>query len=149
MKSLALSSCLAVASLAATAEPKDPARVAADWKSHMDQALAPLLAKGPLGLTVTGSPQPGSPPDMAPRASQPPRPRRDGDVLELPPGLQIDPGILKIVPDNGTPPPGAKPWNYNGRKFWLIPITSPSYDAPNNQVPAVLPNNLPPGTPPK
>ena len=126
MKTLVLSACLVASPLAVTDEPKDPAQVAAGWKNNVDQALAPLLAKGPLGLTVAGSPQPGSPHDMAPRPARSHRTRQNGDGLEIPPGVLIDPGILKIVPDNGTPPPGAKPWFYRGQKFWLIPIDAPA-----------------------
>ncbi len=159
MKTLALSACLAVSTTAGAAEANEPAQVAADWNRMVEEARAPLLSPGLLGL---GTSAPGAltvQHGAAPWTPPPPRPRRNGDVLEVPPGLRMDPGIQKIVPDDGMPPPGARPWYYRGQKFWIIPIDRPGeekaasvgplYDAPNYRVPMVLPNSQPPGAKPK
>jgi hypothetical protein len=155
MKIPHLLASLALSTTASAAELKDPGQVAADWNRTMDEARQPVLAPGQLGL----GPAPAGPLDLTPPAvSRPPRPRRNGDVIEIPPDLRMDPGILKIIPGAETPPRGAKPWYYRGQKFWLIPLTRPGddevadpgprYDAPNYRVPRVLPDQKPPGTKP-
>lgn len=117
MKTLALSACLAVVATTPAAVLKDPAQVAADWNQTIADTRAPVLSDGPLGLTV-------APPVLAasPAASLP-RPRFKNDILEVPPGWQIDPKMEHNVPGT-TPPRGAKPWYYRGQKFWIIPIAS-------------------------
>lgn len=148
-----------MAATAAAAELKEPAQVAADWDRTIADARAPVLSDGPLGLSAT-PPGPLTVRSGAePRARRSPRLRRNGDVLEVPPNLQLDPGIQKVIPDTDTPPPGAKPWYYRGQKFWIIPISDPDVDpaspvgplldAPNYRVPLVLPDQQPPGTNPK
>lgn len=159
MKPLPLSACLAMTAMAAAAELKEPAQVAAGWNQTIADARAPVLSPGSLELTATAPGPLTFQSDLAPRPLQATRPRRNGDVLEVPPNLQMDPGILKIIPDGETPPPGAKPWYYRGQKFWLIPIANPReghvtsegphYDAPNYQVPQVLPDQQPPGAKPQ
>lgn len=119
MKTLALSACLAVAASTATAGLKDPAVVASDWNQTIAAARAPVLSDGPLGLNAA---PPASAPTFDPPAKAP-RARFKGDVLQVPPGWQLDPGFEHVRPGE-TPPKGAKPWSYRGQKFWIIPIAS-------------------------
>jgi len=159
MKPLTLSACLAVAATAAAAELKEPSQVASDWNQTIADAREPVLSPGSLGLSAT-TPGPLTFQSGAePRPRRSPRLRRNGDVFEVPPNQQLDPGIQKVIPGTDTPPPGAKPWYYRGQKFWLIPVSQPDVDpaspvgplldAPNYRVPQVLPDQQPPGTKPK
>jgi hypothetical protein len=159
MKPLSLSACLAMAATAAAAELKEPSQVASDWNKTIAAARQPVLSDGPLGLSATAPGPLTFHAGAEPRPLRSPRPRRNGDVLEMPPNLQMDPGIQKIIPGGETPPPGAKPWYYRGQKIWLIPISKPDVDpaspvgplldAPNYRVPQVLPDHQPPGTKPQ
>jgi hypothetical protein len=148
-----------MAATAAATELKEPSQVAADWDRTIADARAPVLSDGPLGLSATAPGPQTFQSGAEPRPRRAPRPRRNGDVLEVPPDLQMDPGIQKVIPGTGTPPPGAKPWYYRGQKFWLIPISDPDvdpaspagplYNAPNYRVPQVLPDQQPPAASPK
>lgn len=159
MKPLSLSACLAMAATAAAAELKEPAQVASDWNKTIADARQPVLPDGPLGLSAAAPGPLTFQAGAEPRPPLLPRLRQNGDVLEVPPNLRMDPDMLKMIPDGETPPPGAKPWYYRGQKFWLIPISnpreghtaseSPLYDAPNYRVPHVPPDQQPPGTKPE
>lgn len=140
MKNLTLSACLAVAATASATEMKDPEEVAGEWNQTIEAAREPVLPAEPLGLTATTQrsiPLPSGPIQRiqgsggieplydAPRGTAPEsRIRRNGDVLEIPQDLPIDPRFVRIVPGSDKPPPDAKPWYYRGQKSWLIPIAS-------------------------
>ena len=134
MKTLHLLASFAVAVTVVGADLKDPSEVAQSWEENTYVGHAQFT--GDLSLrrqTVFPAPYATWPVFISDCWSYKPRvpdPRekfklhRNGDVLEVPPDLNSDKGILKILADSDKLPPGAKPWDYRGQKFWLIPIAS-------------------------
>lgn len=120
MKTLPWLACLAVTATAFASNPKDPAIVARDWNKAIADARQPMLSPGSLGLSA---PRPGTSTFQHEARPPPPRPRRSGDVVEIPSGMPGDPRMVTVVPGE-MPPPGAKPWYYRGQKYWLIPIAT-------------------------
>jgi hypothetical protein len=118
MNRLPLVACLAVATTAASADPKDPSIVAGDWRQTIEEARQPMLSPGLLGLRANQADpvKLQSAPTPAPS-----RLRRNGDVVEVPSDWSGDSRMVKVAPGE-TPPRGAKPWYYRGQKFWIIPI---------------------------
>lgn len=154
MKNLLLSACLVASPLAATAEPKDPAQVAADWKSNMAQALSPLLAKGPLGLTASGpgamtyrvesppAPVFGVRPAPQPETAPPPSAAADKREVLVVPG-DLDPKILheasgdldpKILHRRGPKqPPPLQPFKPIDPRLQPPPVAPAETAVPGNK----------------
>lgn len=115
MKSLFWPACLAVATTASAVELKSPAEVAREWKRTVEEA--PMLAVAPDASLREQCPPP---PAFSIRGTDP-RPAWD-------PKRGPSPFDLRIVPDPLRPqhrPRGAKPYEFNGEIYWLVPLTSP------------------------
>lgn len=134
MKIPHLLASLAVAATAVAAVLKDSSEVARAWEENTFVAFPPrTLNLGLQAQIVHPAPYAAWPVIISDCWSYKPRVpdprekfklRRNGDVLEMPSALNFDEGFLKIVPDGVKLPPGAKPWDYRGQEFWLIPIAS-------------------------
>ncbi len=111
MKTLLLLAPLALAATVAAADLKEPATVARDWNRAVKENPPPLVAD--LGLRATNPPAsafqvwpPTETPEWNPRKNPAPF-----SPLIRPPGYQ-----------DGPAPRGAKPYQFNGETYWLIPI---------------------------
>ena len=128
--------CLAVTSTAVAADLKDPAVVVRDWNQAVEQIREPSVPLNNLreqsdALTITPlerifradnlTPQrpfqKSAPRDGSPRIL--PSPRSPGPLYDAP-----NYRVPDVLPDNM--PPDSKLWEYNGRKYWLIPL-GPDY----------------------
>lgn len=118
MNKLPLFASLAVAAMATAADLKDPAAVARDWHNTIAQAgqFAPSAktlreqSAAPATTAQTGIFRSETPPPLIP--PRPSEPLYDAPSSQVP----------RVLPDNL--PPGAKPWRYDGRTYWLIPLGS-------------------------
>jgi len=121
MKTPPLLACLAFATTAIAVELKSPDVVADEWSRITENASPPPLPQNPIGLAATSSPSlPPQPPATAPA----PRRQQKGDLFEVPFSSIPDKGFRVAVSDGEKIPPGAKAWFYQGKTYWLIPITS-------------------------
>lgn len=113
MKTLPVLACLAVTATAANL--KDPAEVAREWSQTVEQPS--FLGSTPRKLSepITG---PSPPAGAITFQSATPPPARPSEPLYDAPSYRVPP----VLPDNL--PPGAKPWRYNDRTYWLIPLGS-------------------------
>ena len=120
MNKLPLFAMLAVAATATAtataADLKDPAAVARDW--HNTIAQAGQLAPSPKTLREQSTAPATTPLTGIFRSETPPPPisTRPTEPLYDAPSSQVP----RVLPDNL--PPGAKPWHYDGRTYWLIPL---------------------------
>ena len=104
MKTPHLLACFAATTTAIAVELKTPAVVADEWNR------------------ITGEASPPPPPATAPVPVH--HERQHGDLFATPPGQDPDKGFRMAAPDGDKLPPGAKPWVYQGKTYWLIPIAS-------------------------
>jgi len=116
MRTLPLLACLAVTITAASAEPKDPAQVAGEWNSAIEQARNPDQASTTLkeqsaALVTTPLQRIFEAPPPRPAFS----PDRRAPSLDVPSdrGSHFQPNRM---------PRGAKPWHYGDQTYWLVPL---------------------------
>jgi len=123
MKTPHLLACFAATTTAIAVELKTPAVVADEWNRITGEASPPPLPQNPIGLAAAPSPSlPSPPPATAPVPVH--HERQHGDLFATPPGQDPDKGFRMAAPDGDKLPPGAKPWVYQGKTYWLIPIAS-------------------------
>lgn len=116
MKSLLLPVCFA-ATAAVAAELKDHAAVARDWQENAAQPSQPLTEDLSLRGTIASTQSALSVSELLQRFQ--PKPGR-----ELPfQRPRLDAPSQPERPDNL--PPGAKPYQFEGRTYWLIPLAAP------------------------
>ncbi|HWA27182.1 MAG TPA: hypothetical protein VG734_16115 [Lacunisphaera sp.] len=120
MKTPHLFATFAAAGSAAASTLIDPAQVMADWDRPVGGSGQLSLDPDSLALTA---PSPGHPTVGYFAPSPVNRPKRNGDVIEIPSDRLFDSKIIHGKPGE-LPPPGAKSWTYRGQQFWIIPITS-------------------------
>jgi hypothetical protein len=113
MKSLVLSACLVAVATVAAAELKDPAEVSKEWSKTADKPLAALADT--TGLRAM-SPNPFAFPQRTFDAEPAWKPKEEPAPFE---------GRIIRPPDYDPKhiPKGAKPYEFNGKTYWLIPIT--------------------------
>jgi hypothetical protein len=117
MKLALLTASLATAVVASAAELKDPDAVALDWKNSV--ALAPLITVPEPGLRNQVQP----PPVFSERSYQQQLPLWD----PRPAPAESSPFDGIIRPPDYDPkrqPKGAKPYQFKGDTYWLIPLTT-------------------------
>ena len=112
MKSLLLSACLVAAATVSAAELKDPAEVSKEWSKAADKPLAVLSES--TGLRAQ-CPTPPIFPERAFSTVPAWEPKKESSPFE---------GVIR--PPDYDPkrvPKGAKPYEFNGETYWIIPIT--------------------------
>ena len=113
MKPLLLSACLVAAATVTAAALKDPAEVSREWNKAAGQ---PLRAQSGIADLKAQCP----PPPIFPA-------REFGTVPVWEPRKEASPfegGIIRPPNyDSKRIPKGAKPYEFNGERYWLIPIT--------------------------
>lgn len=113
MKTLLLSACLVAAATVSAAELKDPAEVSREWKQTTDK---PLVAQADASDLRALSPAPALIPQRSFNPVPAWEPRKEPSPFE---------GVIR-PPDYNKPgekPKGAKPYEFNGETYWIIPIT--------------------------
>ena len=112
MKPLLLSACLVAAATVSAAELKDPTEVSREWEKA---AAQPVLAQAdPTDLRAL-SPNPFVAPERAFQAVPAWEPKKETSPFE---------GIIRPPEyDPKRVPKGAKPYEFNGETYWIIPIT--------------------------
>jgi hypothetical protein len=112
MKSLLLSACLVAAATVSAAELKDPAEVSKEWNKTMEQSLTAQAAMPDLRAL---SPNPFVVPERAFKSVPAWEPKKESSPFE---------GIIRPPEyDPKRVPKGAKPYEFNGETYWIIPIT--------------------------
>jgi len=112
MKSLLLSACLVAAATVSAAELKDPAEVSKEWSKTMEQSL---VAQAAIPDLRSLSPNPFVPPERAFQTVPAWEPKKEPSPFE---------GIIRPPEyDPKRVPKGAKPYEFNGETYWIIPIT--------------------------
>jgi hypothetical protein len=112
MKSLLLSACLVATSTVSAAELKDPAEVSQEWSKTVDGSL---VAKAPTSDLRSLSPNPFVLPERVFNTVPAWEPKKEPSPFE---GIIRPPGY-----DPKHVPKGAKPYEFNGETYWIIPIT--------------------------
>ena len=111
MQTALLVSALIAVTTAAAAEIKDPAVVSAEWQKSAEQMLA---APGPALTLREQCPVPERP------KSTPASPAKPRPVFEKPVPFE---GLVRPPKfDAKAIPHGAKPYQYRGETYWLVPI---------------------------
>jgi hypothetical protein len=115
MKRLFLPVCCAAVA-ASAAELKHPAEIARAWDRTVEEAKQPVVSSTLSGQTIT-PPKLAEAPPVFFSTTQPPAlsPAQPGPRYDAP-GL---PRQRKLPHDR---PAGAKPWEYRGETYWLIPL---------------------------
>jgi len=119
MKTPQLLASFAVAATAAAADLKDSAAVAQHWKENTVGVHAPLtwdLSLKALSTTTTLPTWPVFVSDCWPAPKSPSPEISRPEPLIDPPGYHIP----KVLPNDL--PRGAKPWEYGGQTYWIIPL---------------------------
>jgi len=115
MKPLLLSACLVAAATVSASELKDPDAVLREWQHTMAQSLR-VAVTDPFPLKEQ-SPAPA-------RSISPERSLQNVPAWE--PRKEPSPFDSVIRPrdyEPGKKPKGAKPYEFNGEMYWIIPIT--------------------------
>lgn len=116
MKSLIFPVCFA-ATAAVAAELKDHTQVARDWQENAAPPSRALTEDLSLRGTIAAT---GS----APSANELRRHFQSNPSRDMPfPRQRFDAPSEPARPDNL--PPGAKPYQFEGRTYWLIPLAAP------------------------
>lgn len=112
MKHLLLSACLVAAATVSASELKDPAAVSKEWRQAAEKSVIAQVA--PTDLRGQ-SPSPFVMPERAFQTVPAWEPRKEPSPFE---------GVIR-PPDYkpGEKPKGAKPYEFNGETYWIIPIT--------------------------
>jgi len=112
MKIVALSACLVAAATVSAAELKDPAEVSQEWSQAADK---PLVTQADTTDLRALSPNPFVFPERAFQTVPAWEPKKEPSPFD---------GVIR-PPDYkpGEMPKGAKPYEFNGKTYWIIPIT--------------------------
>ena len=113
MKTLLLSACLVAAATVSAAELKDPAEISREWSKIADK---PLVAQTNASDLRALSPAPAFIPRGSFNAVPAWEPKKEPSPFE---GVIRPPDYNKA----GEKPKGAKPYEFNGETYWIIPIT--------------------------
>jgi len=112
MKSLVLSAVLVAVATVSAAELKDPAEVSKEWSQVANK---PLVAQADKTDLRAMSPNPSVALERAFNPVPAWEPRKEPSPFE---GVIRPPGY-----DPKQMPKGAKPYEFNGETYWIIPIT--------------------------
>lgn len=118
MKRLLLPACFAAAA-ASAAELKQHDEVVREWRDIVDQPVPALTGDLSLRGTVAATQSARSIKELRESSSLTPgrsisRPRPSLDAPAFPPPRHPE-----------TRPPGAKPYLFEGRTYWLVPLADP------------------------
>lgn len=112
MKTVLLSACLVAAATVSAAELKDPAEVSKEWSKTADKPVVAIADSTDLRAL---SPNPFVFPERSFQTVPAWEPKKEPSPFE---------GIIR--PPDYDPkhiPKGAKPYEFNGEMYWIIPIT--------------------------
>ncbi len=116
MKRLFLPVCFAAVAVSA-AELKHPAEIARDWDRIVEEAKQSVVSSTLSGQT-TNTPKLSEAPPVFFYPAQP------STLSPAQPGPRYDaPGHQRHRQLPHDRPAGAKPWDYKGETYWLVPLT--------------------------